>query len=417
MVILAEERNTSVDTFDVEYSDDYGQSFPFIFHNVVETQWVGSENALIILRADKTMEVLKIASSLSILSGFANVHNFFVEKFTVFIVIENSDQYLSLKMLHTSSKHIQDGVFPTFLKIKEIVQINLVLGEIYVTLKTAAGDICLFSAKYHVPRFRRKLCGIDKHTVKEYCPVYANSNLRGVLLANVADKTSTVRTVVSLNNGKDWHNSEMSQFNSNNVSPIFNLKLSCAHKEIVNMKNYWMVVVDGQLIKNSLKFETKFVSLNGGKTWKYLSLQNMPIKLVKIGNLIVTLNDDNSQILYSFDDGDLWENFSISLNSQILLSFVKVGKYENEIFSVVSRAKNEKKLTFTSIIFSNHFTRQCDITQDYDSVILPFPGSCYQGTESMYYLKKKGVQCFDKLSTHSEGNITICPCTIDDFEW
>ncbi|KAF0986554.1 hypothetical protein HZS_7990, partial [Henneguya salminicola] len=311
----------------------------------------------------------------------------------------------------------QIGYFPKRLQLEDIVQVNLLHNTIYLTVLTKKDGLCLFTAKSENSYFVRKLCRMESSTDKDYCPVNINPMLTGILYATYISEDLQPHQVISVMNGKDWVdiNIKLPNIECKKRPCHGKLKFPCFEKHDLDYIG-WFYIADGHYIKNSLIYDTKFLTTDGGISWKPLAHSSKAIVILNRGGLFVTIDSETNNIFYSFDQGNSWKYFSLFSYAYDILSFFKVGEYENEYISVITRNRELKHITFTKINFSNLFDKVC-LKHDFIEWVPPrINGHCYQGKESIYYLKKPDVKCLNKLPNFLKDSGSICPCTIDDFD-
>ncbi|KAF0985400.1 hypothetical protein HZS_632 [Henneguya salminicola] len=63
---------------------------------------------------------------------------------------------------------------------------------------------------------------------------------------------------------------------------------------------------------------------------KPLAHSSKAVVILNRGGLLVTTDLETNNIFYSFDQGNSWKYFSLFSYAYDILSFFKVGEYENE---------------------------------------------------------------------------------------
>ncbi|KII70268.1 hypothetical protein RF11_13506 [Thelohanellus kitauei] len=183
------------------------------------------------------------------------------------------------------------------------------------------------------------------------CPVAIDPHTPGIIYTNLISKDGMTRAHISFDNGKNFKRIEIEGHNTqcNLKNCVFELELRCSDHFLQNSfpkKSIIKFRGKDQNYKHHLRYDT-FVSLNGGEKWEkiYLDIENLTI--VNNGGLWFGKGGFTGQIMYSFDEGNNWQNDIITLNNIIGIIPIETAKHQR--FGVIDY--NDGEITYTFFIF------------------------------------------------------------------
>ncbi|KAF0991623.1 hypothetical protein HZS_7619 [Henneguya salminicola] len=401
----------------IDISIDFGVTYRFLRNQVIQSHWIESTDQLVLLLKRNILEIWEINSTgYNKLYTTNNVKTYFIEKDKLIIIFMESNVEAQLSIWESPTKTILTSFFPKLLVIKDIYNVNILHKNVYVTLLNSHDLNCLYTSEYKNLKFVKKICSLSKSSATGNCPAYVHPNLEGVLYANLIDDDSKVSSSFSANNGRSWIKMDFKSSTSECEMKKckFILNLPCDPKYGSIKGNGRINIKSGHLYYDDEILSTTFISFDGGKTWKYTpSIDFQPLILNRGGNVIF-FKKQSKNIYFSFDEGNSWKYFQLFPENQLILYSSSGGINKDEFSNVVT--SNGANIFFNIIKFSNIFNRPCQ-TSDYINWIPErVHGTCFQGKETVYVMKKTNSLCVDSFSSEREAAHSPCHCTIDDFD-
>ena len=271
--------------------------------------------------------------------------------------------------------------------------------------------------------------------------VHKVDDVPGTLIANQVSKG----TVISYNNGGLWNKLMPPEYDENgkkvdcfDPNCIFKLSLYIQDNSIIGWSPITaskhvpgVIIAQGTLIKVSNDIHVSlygYVSTNGGQSWKQGLTGRHIYKLLDHGALFASiaitnpfLLNNTNKVEYSCDEGRTW-NFAMLPNQ--LSRVVGVAAHpaaKSNVLKIFGADISDRQMfawTIWKVNFSAIFDYECSDGNYTMWTAGPenIGNSCILGQKYVYERKKEGICCSYGIDYQRKTNISLCPCTMADFE-
>ncbi|CAI8046683.1 VPS10 domain-containing receptor SorCS1, partial [Geodia barretti] len=264
--------------------------------------------------------------------------------------------------------------------------------------------------------------------------------LNGTLVANqytredTSDLASSIRTVISLDNGGFWEgllppDEDVNGDTINCEPPNCSLHLHMDSTNYARLGVYstesapGIIVAHGTIgIELSINPDL-FISRDGGVTWEQTLARSWGVNLADHGGLMVAAKDyhqEPSMVLkYSCNEGYSWRDFTFSSTDITIYGVVTEPGQHTTIMSFYGGSLDNFKWTIITVDFTNIFSRQCDDQDYYDW--RPWDerteSQCLLGSSITIERRKPQICCLNGRDYDREFDYRICDCASEDYEW
>ncbi|KAJ3106319.1 vacuolar protein sorting/targeting protein PEP1 [Phlyctochytrium planicorne] len=172
-----------------------------------------------------------------------------------------------------------------------------------------------------------------------------------------------------------------------------------------------------------------FLSLDAGRTWREVYKGPHKWAIGDHGGVIVMASEKGpvEKILYSYNYGTTWQEFTISTEPILVHSILTVPDSTSlkfTILGITESKKNELGMTAFTLDFTDTLPRVCDKasskSSDFESwsPVDEKDGSrCFLGKDIMFLRRKEDANCLiGKEFEEFSEDVKTCECTHSDFE-
>ncbi|KII63587.1 hypothetical protein RF11_16398 [Thelohanellus kitauei] len=295
-------------------------------------------------------------------------------------------------------------------------------GRVYLVLRTIEDDLCLFTLNRsdHLVRIICKLSPYEESGYK--CPIVINSQIPGIIFANIKTYRGDSKTVISFDNGKHFEPIKLNlqPSESSKKDCYVELILECKEDLITNFyPEKWVVTFNGMYHCGVSSNHHLFISFNGGRSWRIFHAFSEGFSVLNHGGLILGRQFPEDKLWYSYDEGN---NFYDVLNDDVF-KIIPLESKNHLVISAINLNEDNNMYSIFNYNFSNIISAFCltvDRTcqrDDYESWYVPrYYENCFYGKEVSYLKKKPFAMCFDNR-TEVLPNIKPCQCVREGFQW
>ncbi|KII74894.1 hypothetical protein RF11_12634 [Thelohanellus kitauei] len=228
-------------------------------------------------------------------------------------------------------------------------------GNFYIVANDVYGTNCLFTSYGRSKYFIRIKCGITFTISGEFCSVLIHPHLKGIIYANIDTHSRQRYTSISVNDGKTFSamTLESNQSECANENCFVKIHLPCNTKSNNYIPKEWILTFKGSYVMNDIIHSSGLVSFNGGKSWKIVPFDDESALILNNGGIVFGVNKITNEIIYSFDEGQVYYHTSVYVEGEQILELLQNGHMQKEYAVIVSVPENEQFWTFTHINFSN----------------------------------------------------------------
>ena len=362
----------------------------------------------------------------------------------IFIQRKTSAGNRRLFMLHKITQEVKECEFPTSEPHVDFHFLGDEPHQILLAALTKQGITNLYVADKQAKQFFLILEKVEA-AWKQGGTIIDVHRVTGVPGTFIANKVG-IGTVISHNNGGMWNRLKLPDQDDSGK------ELACYQSDcIVKLSLYiqdnfvigWspvtsskyvpgVVIAQGTILKKPYvvgKYPYGFLSIDGGQSWS-LALKGRHIyKLLDHGGMFASvpitnqfLDQKQNQVQYSCNNGFSWD--AISLNNQVS-AVVGVAAHpaakSNTLKIFGADLLFSKKVVWTiwHVNFSSIFDYKCS-PNNFSMWVAGQKegsfGSCILGQKFVYERRTDGVCCSYGVDFKRRENITLCECTMNDFE-
>ena len=263
-------------------------------------------------------------------------------------------------------------------------------------------------------------------------------SMNGTFIANqyIGDSTgSTIRTVITFDNGAEWHLLEAPEVTSDGSEtdceiPLCSLHLQMYSTDFSRLGVYSRASAPGIIIAHgnygqSLSQDVDlYISRDGGLRWEQTLFNLWDVQIIDHGGLLVAAKDyrqlDETYIKYSCDEGRSWTNFNFTTTATVIWGVVtEPGETTTEVALFGSEDRSSPEWAIISINFTGVFQRKCSGNDYWQWAVSDgriADQNCLLGESRVIERRKIEVCCLSGERYERIVSVAPCDCAREDFE-
>ena len=317
------------------------------------------------------------------------------------------------------------------------------VNQVMLAALTVTGITNLYIASENGQQFSLVLTAIEAHwgigeTVVDIHRVHA---VPGTFIANQIGKG----TVISYNNGGLWkrlippdYDAKGNRINCYASNCIFRLSLYVKDRNIVGWSPITasrhvpgVIIAQGTIVRASRDITVSlcgYISLDGGRNWKQGLLGRHVYRLLDHGALFASiaitdpfLHQNKNKLEFSCDGGSTWKSAILPNQLSRVVGVAAHPAAKASILKIFGADISESKMLawrIWKVNFSMVFDYRC--SEENYTMWTAGPekigNSCILGKKYIYEKRKHDVCCSYGSSYERKLNVSVCPCSMADFE-
>ena len=262
-------------------------------------------------------------------------------------------------------------------------------------------------------------------------------SMNGTFIANqYVNGGSTIRTVITFDNGAEWHLLQAPEVTKGGVEtdceiPLCSLHLQMYSTYFSRLGVYSRISAPGIIIAHgnygqnlSQNVVDLYISRDGGLRWEQTLVSSWDIQIIDHGGLLVAAKDyhqvEETYIMYSCNEGLSWVNFTFTTTPTVIWGVVtEPGETTTELALFGSEDRSNPEWAVISINFTSVFERKCASSDYWDWAVSDgriADRNCLLGESMVIERRKTEVCCLSGEQYERVVSITPCECAREDFE-
>ena len=262
-------------------------------------------------------------------------------------------------------------------------------------------------------------------------------SMNGTFIANQrVNGGLTIRTVITFDNGAEWHLLQAPEVTKDNVEtdceiPLCSLHLQMYSTDFSRLGVYSRISAPGIIIAHgnygqnlSMDVVDLYISRDGGLRWEQTLVSSWDAQIIDHGGLLVAAKDyhqsDETYIMYSCDEGLSWVKFNFTTTPTVIWGVVtEPGETTTEVALFGSEDRSNPEWAVIAINFTSVFQRKCASSDYWDWAVSDgriADRNCLLGESTVIERRKTEVCCLSGEQYERVVSTIPCECAREDFE-
>ncbi|KII65834.1 hypothetical protein RF11_04107 [Thelohanellus kitauei] len=137
----------------------------------------------------------------------------------------------------------------------------------------------------------------------------------------------------------------------------FELNIPCVLKVDELFPKEWISIFEASVYDTDYTYHAYIVSYDGGRIWLNTPFPNFSPLVLNNGGLLFGINARTNEIVYSFDEGNVYYRKNVFKEHEFILNVVPNGFCQKEYIIIVGTSMSLDTWIFTHLNFSNIFSK------------------------------------------------------------